>query len=834
MSINVEKWGGVGNSVAFRTNQTPQAVFMNLRKDRGGATQFTGMATGVAAWAYLNEGIGRTELWDPSICFWGAGAGKYGNGRTCFDYKHTYTTAGGVTTTDTEIVSAPDAIPLSFGAYYPGYASSVVFDFKGARTQTTSTPEGIYQYHAIMPEDNHTGAWTQLLNDAENAVPDFLELQICPMYQYTISDIKMLIVVQASNGRGYGTGTANYIECDLPEYERQMSNYPYILGVELRPFAKGATGFNAIDWNNQEYTRGLGMLTIYTPTISSGAQISEPLTVYGRQHLGASAKTIKGYNSSDPTTPWTYNNCSRGINIGGTGLGSTYTDSFTGFDGNAHRFIPGGDRWTVLENASQYAYHGCYWEISTQADFEELKNYCMQSAAFVGLPFTEKYEDLRQTAATTDTHMGLRDEYGNTTGQWVSGSEIAQKIPAYSWTDPNTQSTYDPYHPAGEDPNKYITEMTNKQYIDIKNFYRLYGMAAGNVEALNGYLAYLPTLASTYAQFSDYQLAMSNKFLNSNPIDNIIFLKWYPCDLKKYCFISPTSQPVKISNAQADYPIGGVTFTVHGYTSDTQHLINTLYLGNFDIYAAYNNFLDYEPFSAAKLYLPYAATVDIDMKQIINKKIYVQYKVDFRTGTATAYVTQNSYQGIVIATAPAHISVDIPVTGVQSADYQNALYQAVSNLKQATAAQFTAYMQTAATAITSAVAGAANPLTLFGGAARTAGAAASVTAAEQRTADAKYKIDTAPIRHTLVNATTAGDAAIMYQYPALIITRPKMLDTYDAEIYSKTVGNAVIAQMNLSDAQGFTVVSDIDTTGITATQTEINQIKNILAQGAYL
>jgi hypothetical protein len=369
--------------------------------------------------------------------------------------------------------------------------------------------------------------------------------------------------------------------------------------------------------------------------------------------------------------------------------------------------------------------------------------------------------------------------------------------------------------------------------MDIANFYNVYAMTSANVTLLNRYLQYLPSLASTYAQYSDYQLAMSNKFLNSNPIECITTLKWYPCDVQKYCFNAATAKTVQISNDAATWTDAGTTYTVQGYNSIIKHMITTLYLGNFDIYAAYNNFLDYEPYSSAKLYLPYAATVDIDIKQILNKKIYVQYKVDFRTGSATAYVTQDSYQGIVIATAPAHLSVDIPVTGVQSADYQNAIYQAVSNLKQATAAQFAAYVQTAATAITAATAGAANPMTLFAGAARTAGAAAGLTATEQSIADARYSLNTAPIKHMLVNSTSAGDAALMYQYPALIVTRPQMLDTYDSEIYAHTIGNAVVAQVILSQITGFTVVSDIDTTGIAATQAEISQIKSLLAQGVY-
>lgn len=489
---------------------------------------------------------------------------------------------------------------------------------------------------------------------------------------------------------------------------------------------------------------------------------------------------------------------------------------------------------TTLSTAQRYAVTA-YTTISQFTDLDGFREYVRKSTAYFGAYFTESY----YPDVTSDWHeigafIGTIDSNGVTHGAYTQGTANDTQ-PQKQWGEDWAGKT--PYKPGkppkpDQDPNNYINGMPGTNQLSIASFTRLYAMTPNDLTYLRAYLKYIPT---QYTDFDAYRDFLGQKFLNSNPIDNMVSLRWYPFDVVDNVMVFlPITQPIQISNAIAQWTESGATYTVQGTTSLYPVYYFTLYLGSFTPQTAYGNFLDYEPYSDAKMYLPFCGTASIDLKSVLDVTLYVSYKVDVRTGACTAIVAADDYDGNIILTGHGSLAVEVPITGVQSADYQNAVFQAINNLKNAQIAQFTAYVQSATGLIGAAATTAANPLAGIGAAGNAVSGIAGAMQAENNLKQAQYDLKTAQVKHTVVGSTSAGDGSMMYLYPALIVNRPAFIYGYNPDVYAHTVGNACILSDTLGAFTGFTVVSAIDLDNVQATETEKNMIRSILAAGIYL
>lgn len=483
-----------------------------------------------------------------------------------------------------------------------------------------------------------------------------------------------------------------------------------------------------------------------------------------------------------------------------------------------------------LPNARRYGYNFT----STISDYSNLngfREYVRKACAYYGMFFSEMmYPDATQDWISEDAYVGTIDSSGITHGAYTHGADNANQ-PQRTWGD--EWATKTPYEPGKQpkpdhDPNNYIDTMQGRNTNYLQGFTRLYAVDGFNMLILRGFLANIPNMGTT---LEDHQEYLYKHFLNSNPIDNIVSLKMYPFSLVDYVLNnSPTVEVIKISNADVEYTVGSSTLRAMGTTSGLPATQITLQLGKFTLYTAYGDFRDYEPYSSAKMYLPFCGTASIDIKTILDKELYVAYKVDVKTGSCTAIVTQDSYDGIIVLTAHGTLSVEIPVSGMQTADYQNAIFQGITNLKNAQVNQFTAYIHAATGVINAAQSAVATPTGLSG----IAGGIGAAITSDNNLNQAEYNLQSARINHTMIGASSAGESQLMYIYPSLIVTRPKFLPKYSEALYAHTVGHACIESDVLGNFNGYTVVSDIDMSGVDATETEKSVLRSILAAGIYL
>ena len=91
-------------------------------------------------------------------------------------------------------------------------------------------------------------------------------------------------------------------------------------------------------------------------------------------------------------------------------------------------------------------------------------------------------------------------------------------------------------------------------------------------------------------------------------------------------------------------------------------------LGEIDFRKYFKNFLDYEPYTTAKLYIPYCGEITVETALFVGHKIKITMIVDIITGACCAVIYRD---GIPCLYANGNMSVDIQVTGQNMTEYVN-------------------------------------------------------------------------------------------------------------------------------------------------------------------
>lgn len=232
----------------------------------------------------------------------------------------------------------------------------------------------------------------------------------------------------------------------------------------------------------------------------------------------------------------------------------------------------------------------------------------------------------------------------------------------------------------------------------------------------------------------------------------------------------------------------------------------------------WGNYLDYNPYTKLRLYLPYIGEIDLNADDVIGpyyndtyKNIGVVYHIDVITGACVAYVTRGEGSGVgarndVFYTATGNVLMQIPITGN---DFKGA-YSAIIGIAGAAIAG-----GTAAAAVKGATAG-----TIGAGA-----AVAGVSAAVSNVTSEKESV-----RHS---GNMAGTAGLMGpQTPYIYIDRPSQAEPYNQGAY--TGYPSLIQHDQIGDLSGFTIMYAVKLEGIHATKSELEEIERHLLEGVYL
>ena len=269
-----------------------------------------------------------------------------------------------------------------------------------------------------------------------------------------------------------------------------------------------------------------------------------------------------------------------------------------------------------------------------------------------------------------------------------------------------------------------------------------------------------------------------------NPIEGIIDVRLYP-------FAVNTLLNTTILD---DIIIGRTNSGVQGYpvAADSLAIVD---LGKCSFFAQNKNFLDYKPYTEARLYIPYIGIIPIDTTEFMGHEISVKMIVDFVTGACAAMVYKD---GIICLYSSGTIGVSIPFSGTNSAAFANSV---LSGLIGGTADVVTGAMT--------------------GNAGKAVAGAAKAIYSEFNTAT----------QYQSGGSSTPNCGNWEPQYCYFIIDRPIPIVP---DSYGHFIGYACEETGLLSSFSGFTVIGAPVLDGIGATDTEKDMIRTLMQEGIYL
>ena len=347
----------------------------------------------------------------------------------------------------------------------------------------------------------------------------------------------------------------------------------------------------------------------------------------------------------------------------------------------------------------------------------------------------------------------------------------------YSWTTPEDSWTKSGF--TGKfDPNDYTNkiELSKPSLTTTGIFNRTFAMNSTNIGKLADFL-----WNADETIFKEVVNGLA--LLGGNPIDGLIDLRLYPFDVA-----------AKASQTGAQNIVVGRTDTkVTGIKIDNYNAI--LDLGNCTFYPTFGNFLDYEPFTTASLYIPYVGIVPISTADFMGQTISCKMVADITTGSCTAIVFAND---IPIIYKNGNIGVEIPMTGTNSAEYASRIAGGLTS-----------------------------------GATDVALGATSKSVGQVVSGVGSIVDSALSVNNTMYNTAGSSSPACGLWQPQncyFIIQRPVPIVP---ENYGHTVGYACNYQAKIGDCSGYTQTYNVDVSSINAPESEKNAIAEILNSGFY-
>lgn len=461
-----------------------------------------------------------------------------------------------------------------------------------------------------------------------------------------------------------------------------------------------------------------------------------------------------------------------------------------------------------------------------------------KGAAAYGLFFT----DSDPTPLLTDTtntnrwinenmYCGVLDSDGIGHGEYTKGVLNATND-VYNY-DNSSDSKYNPNK--GVDPNSY-SDTTNWNNVDFRQAFTKRYILTGSQVA--GLASELWAAQSSKPADIDYNNFAIDEYLTNNPIDTIVSLKYFPCTFT--------------DTAPAIVHLGKYTTNIAATALGTS--VRIIDFAPIECFPHFDDFRDYEPYTEIAMYIPFCGTVKIPTAECMGNYVSVKLAIDTNTGAATGYiiVSKTGTGGICVATCQGMAAIDIPVSGLQSANLANAVFNATANWTQTQINNISAnsgLFKNTGGVIGAIARGMTDSVKLsdvkggiLGGPIGAAGSLVNrlnpISALQSGlnidldNAKADYELSHIQVPTRLVGSASPVLGCVIELDCRLIIYRP-VTDETALSNYADTVGFATVKGGTVSQFSGFTV-GTIDVSGINATAKEKQAIAAAFANGVYL
>lgn len=294
--------------------------------------------------------------------------------------------------------------------------------------------------------------------------------------------------------------------------------------------------------------------------------------------------------------------------------------------------------------------------------------------------------------------------------------------------------------------------------------------------------------------------------LMQNPYEAIISLKTVCCDIA-----TGGSQNIILGNVDTKISCAKITQQYQQIDCGTINL--TRYFGNF---------LDFNPYTSIKVYLPFVGFRELDVDEVMGASLHLYYNVDLLTGSCVALINVNKKIGgtnlnSVLYQFDGMIATDIPITAADYSQVVSAVIKGVASVG-------------ASIGIASATGGTGAPAS---GAILGSAVASETTTAVGTAVAVNSAIDMVSSKITVQHGGSLSGSmgALATKKPYIIIQRviPK-----NPTNYTKLHGIPSNAYKKLSSLKGFTKMQDIQIKSTIGSVDETEEIKQLLLGGVVI
>lgn len=566
--------------------------------------------------------------------------------------------------------------------------------------------------------------------------------------EYKLKDFLFLIRVIATkfeySDMGDVSSYSDEIDVDVQTFETTYKNTHHVVGLYALPYYLRA------EIHDRKRCQGFNIIPFCTYSKNS---LRDNYDIYGALHFDDSDQGhgilntfIYGVYEIYPTYFNTYNHIY--ANLG---------------------FIDLWDKKYFAINSKEYTGYVPVFDYSIENIH---KLYSRMGTYYTFSEKLAKQENLNQNGI----YCGIISDDGKITGKYSEGAENAKQIQSTWDTPTDWQDT--PFNGiSNTDPNNYTDKIDlNKPTLSNVNvFNRSFAVNANTVKNLADFL-----WNADETKFQEIVKGLA--LMGENPMNGIIDLRLFPFNVA-----------LKNSATEAEPIVIGRTNTGVNGIKLTEKVNSLIDLGECTFFTKFKNFLDYEPYTTAQLYIPYIGVVPVSTAEFMGHRISVKMIVDYTTGAGTAIVFKDDIPFIY---RNGVVGISIPMTGNDSASYAN-------------------------TVISNVISGAVGGVTSIASG-NIGGMVSSV--------EKLYSGFATGTNYQEASASSPSVATWQPQRCYFIIDSP-ILNAPDN--YGRTIGFACEKTGKLSDFKGFTVVSNPEI-NFRCTDSERQYIVNMLQGGVFV
>ena len=501
-------------------------------------------------------------------------------------------------------------------------------------------------------------------------------------------------------------------------------------------------------------------------------------------------------------------------------------------------FIVGGapnKHYTIADTAK-------FNPVLSQKAFDEVHSI----AATYGLPFRDDFPtDIHNVSSGGTVFMPIANDGGYFDGRFevlsvngtVSSELSVQNLELWNG-DVNTifnNRNYDPDIPISTD----IIDLVQPTLTPIDCFNKSYILNRDDVEQLADILW-------THDQtIIDQMIELFKNWHAGDALNGIINLMLFPFDVRSKTGATE-NEPIVIGK----YVTPIRTYRL-GDTPSARYSLGSFKWNN----EFGNTFLDYSPYTEAELYIPYFGTIPLSPEHFLNKEISIDLVVDFVSGAATVivFVKERDAKHPVIY-KNGNIAVQIPLSSNRSMEQQKQVVQnalsfggglktRLENMMGGGRAEPSGTEQMPNLLDGNGQLRLTGPVQPQGETNLAVSAAKLGTTAAMASPQAKIAMMagqaimsmlptfSSPSVFNEAGSATPDCALYLPNKPYIILYRPKVEKLKN---YAHLIGHATMEDCVIGDCHGFSKFSNIDLSGLTATEEEKRLILTFLESGVYL